>query len=195
MSPAERGTPARTGVWIGIAAITMSFAAYTSAMLVRQAEAADWRHLALPPLLYLNTLVLLASSVSMELGRRELAVARAEARARVRPLRRPAAGARAWLRVTLALGLLFVVGQVAAWRELAARGVFLASSPASGFFYVLTALHALHLAGGIAALALALRRLGRQPAAAQGAVGAVALYWHFMDALWLYLLALLTALL
>jgi cytochrome c oxidase subunit 3 len=178
-------SPARTGVWIGIAAITMSFAAYTSALVVRQGAAPDWRHFRLPPILFLNTPLLLASSGTLELGRRRIA-------------REAALGAASaprgihWLFLTLGLGLLFVAGQVAAWRELAAQGLFLSTNPSSAFFYVLTALHALHLLGGVAALGYILVRL-HGPAArpSQAALGAASLYWHFMGVLWLYLLLVL----
>src|SRR5947208_15343901 len=165
--------PAETGVWVGIATICMSFAALTSAMVVRQSAAPDWRHFQLPPILYLNTLILLASSFTLEAGRRRIAA----------PL----------VRVTLGLGVLFVAGQVVAWRQLAAQGLFLATSPSSAFFYVFTALHGLHVLGGLAGLLYVLRRLRRTSGPApRTAVGAAALYWHFMDALWLYLLVLLT---
>ena len=66
-----------------------------------------------------------------------------------------------WLSATLALGLLFIVGQVLAWRDLAAQGLFLATNPSSAFFYVFTALHALHLLGGVVALGYVLGRLRR----------------------------------
>ena len=65
--------PASTGIWVGLAAITMSFAAFTSALIVRQGAAQDWRHFTLPPVLYLNTLVIIASSVTLELARRRIA--------------------------------------------------------------------------------------------------------------------------
>jgi cytochrome c oxidase subunit III len=103
-----------------------------------------------------------------------------------------ASGGPAWLRLTLGLGLLFIGGQVLAWRDLAAQGLFLATNPSSAFFYVFTALHALHLLGGIAALGYVLIRLHRSatwPSA--GALDATSLYWHFMDVLWLYLLVVL----
>lgn len=177
-SPAS---PARTGVWIGIAAITMSFAAYTSALMVRQSAAADWLHFRLPPILYLNTLLLLGSSGTLEHGRRGL---------RTGTFAAPQAAV--WLVRTLGLGVLFIAGQVLAWRNLAAQGLFLATNPSSSFFYVFTALHALHLSGGIAALVYVLGRLrrstGKLPVAA---LDAVSLYWHFMDVLWLYLLLVL----
>ena len=169
-----RPKPARTGVLVGIAAISMSFAAFTSALVVRQGASPDWQHFRLPTILYLNTLLLIASSFTLETCRR----------------RQPPG--RAWLYVTLALGLLFVLGQVLAWRNLAGQGLFLATSPSSAFFYIFTALHGLHLLGGVAGLSYALHRLNRAPGPAGAAtLGAGALYWHFMAVLWLYLLSLL----
>src|SRR5271157_2017976 len=64
--------PASTGIWVVLASITMSFAAFTSALIVRQGGAADWHHLTLPPILYLNTLVLFASSFALEKARRQV---------------------------------------------------------------------------------------------------------------------------
>jgi len=167
-----RPGPAETGVWIAIAAISMTFAALTSAMVVRGSAAPDWRHFRLPPILYFNTAVLLASSAVLEAGRRRIAAH--------------------LVRVTLGLGLLFVAGQVLAWRQLAAQGLFLATSPSSAFFYVFTALHGLHVLGGLGGLGYVLRRIGRPAGPAPlAALGAAALYWHFMGALWLYLLVIL----
>jgi len=62
----------RTGVWVGIGAITMSFAAYTSAMVVRRGSVPEWQHFTLPPILYWNSLVLVASSVTLELARQRI---------------------------------------------------------------------------------------------------------------------------
>jgi len=176
---AERGaitTPARTGVWIGIAAIVLMVAAFTGALVVRRTQS-DWIHFRLPPIVYVNTLVLLVSSATLE-------------RARSGAL--GTAQQRRWLSITLGLGLLFVVGQVLAWSNLVAQGLFLATSPSSAFFYVLTALHGLHLLGGVAALAYVLGRARTTDRAAAGALDAAALYWHFLAVLWLYLLLLLT---
>ena len=169
---APLSTPARTGVWVGIAAITLMFAAFTGAMVVRRTEA-DWLHFRLPPILYVNTLVLLVSSATLERARGRLA-----------------AGTQ-WLAITLGLGLLFVLGQILAWRNLAAQGLFLSTSPSSAFFYVFTAVHGAHLLWGIAALAYVLGRARRADSVA-GALNAAALYWHFLAALWLGLLLLLT---
>jgi cytochrome c oxidase subunit 3 len=172
-------------VWIGIAAITMSFAAYTSALIVRQGATPDWEHFQLPPILYLNTLLLLGSSGTLERGRRLIlkAVPWRAASASQGPT---------WLFVTLVLGLLFIAGQVFAWRDLAGQGLFLATNPSSSFFYVFTALHALHLLGGVTALGYLLGRLHASTAwPPMAALDATALYWHFMDVLWLYLLVVL----
>jgi len=172
-------------VWIGIGAITMSFAAYTSALIIRQSAAPDWQHFKLPPILYLNTLLLLASSGTLERARRLILK---ESRWRTPRASRGAAG----LFLTLVLGLLFIAGQVYAWRDLAAQGLFLSTNPSSSFFYVFTALHALHLLGGVAALGYLLGRFHASTAwPPMGALDATSLYWHFMDVLWLYLLMLL----
>jgi cytochrome c oxidase subunit 3 len=183
--------PARTGVWVGIAAISMAFAAFTSALLVRQGAAPDWHHFALPRILYFNTVVLLASSGTMALAARRLSAAWELAADRPPDAVRPGAGV-AWLVVTLALGLVFVGGQLLAWRSLATQGLFLATNPSSSFFYVFTAAHAIHLLGGIVALGwLLLRVHATSGPAPERALAAVSLYWHFMDVLWLYLLLVL----
>jgi heme/copper-type cytochrome/quinol oxidase subunit 3 len=65
--------PASTGIWVILASITMTFAAFTSALIVRQGGATDWRHFTLPPVLYLNTLVIIASSITLEISRRRIA--------------------------------------------------------------------------------------------------------------------------
>jgi cytochrome c oxidase subunit 3 len=179
----SQARPVETGVWIGIAAITMSFAALTSALVVRQGGAPDWQHFRLPPILYLNTAVLLASSVTLERARRRAA----------RAAGAPDAALPAGVAATLVLGVLFLLGQGLAWRELAAQGLFLATNPSSSFFYVLTAVHGLHLAGGLVALAYLWFRLRHRPGtASRQALGAAALYWHFVDGLWVYLLSILS---
>jgi cytochrome c oxidase subunit 3 len=189
---ASTDSPARTGVWIGIGAIAMSFAAYTSAMIVRGGTAPTWQHFHLPPILYLNTVVLLISSVTLEAGRRQLT------RASSRPERSGdaqldvPAGGLSWLYLTLALGIMFLAGQCLAWLDLASQGLFLATNPSSSFFYVFTAMHGLHVLGGLAALGYVIRRVSRgADAGSLGALGAAALYWHFMGVLWLYLLGVL----
>jgi cytochrome c oxidase subunit III len=189
---ASPDTPARTGVWVGIGAIAMSFAAYTSAMIVRGGSAPHWQHFRLPPILYLNTVVLLASSVTLEAGRRQLTRAANRPERTGDPQLDVPAGGLSWLYLTLALGIIFLAGQCLAWLDLAAQGLFLATNPSSSFFYVFTAMHGLHLIGGLAGLAFVLRRVSRgADTSSLGALGAAALYWHFMGVLWLYLLGVL----
>src|SRR5258708_26589808 len=99
--------PASTGIWVALCAISMTFAALTSALVVRKGGAADWRHFTLPSILYLNTLVLVASSVTLEIARRRVARFMGGLRSTVESPAR-------WLYVTLALGFLFVAGQYVA---------------------------------------------------------------------------------
>ena len=175
--------PASTGIWVALAAISMSFAALTSALVVRKGGALDWRHFTLPSILYLNTLLLLASSVTLEISRRRVAAFMGGVRGQV------ASPAR-WLYITLALGLLFVAGQYIAWRQLSGQGLYLATNPSSSFFYVLTAAHALHVLGGLGGLVRVIRMLG-QSVLRRSTLDATSRYWHFMDVLWVYLLLLL----
>jgi cytochrome c oxidase subunit III len=176
--------PASTGIWVGLAAISMTFAALTSALIVRKGGAADWRHFTLPSILYLNTIVLIASSFTLELARKQVA-------GFMRLKTETEAPAR-WLYATLLFGLLFVAGQYVAWRQLAAQGLFLATNPASSFFYVLTAIHALHVLGGLGGLVRVIRKLN-DLALRRSTLDATSRYWHFMGVLWVYLLVLLWA--
>ena len=174
---------ARTGIWVALAAITMSFAALTSALFVRQGSGMDWRHFILPPILYANTLVLLASSVTLEVARRRIAGYALGIESQIAaPMR--------WLVITLALGLLFVAGQYVAWLQLKGAGLYLATNPNSSFFYVFTAVHALHVLGGLCGLVYVMSKL-RRSILRQSTFAAAAQYWHFMDVLWLYLLCVL----
>ena len=175
--------PSSTGIWVVMASIAMSFAAFTSALIVRQGSAADWRHLTLPRILYLNTIVLIASSIALEVARRQVS---AFMRGRTTQTTGPAR----WLYITLFLGLLFVAGQYIAWIQLRAQGLFLATNPNSSFFYVLTAVHALHVSGGLGGLVRVIHTLNKS-VLRKSTLDATSHYWHFMDALWVYLLALL----
>ncbi len=184
-APAALLYPGRTrgsssGIWVGVFAITMSFAAFTSALFVREGTT-DWSHLSLPGVLYLNTLVLLVSSLTLEGARKTLEVA-PEGSTRK---------ASAWVMATLLLGLAFCAGQFHAWQELRAEGIYLATNPNSSFFYLLTFLHALHVLVGIFVLVylagclMASHRMFRR-----NLFDNTAVYWHFMGVLWIYLLLL-----
>jgi cytochrome c oxidase subunit 3 len=167
-----------TGMLIALGGMLMFFAALVSALVVRKGlSAVAWQTVEVPRILWLNTLILLASSATLARSRRDF---RAQ----------DEAGFRHWWGVTTILGLFFLAGQILAWRQLVAAGVYLASNASSSFFYVFTAAHGLHLLGGIAAmLAVAFRR-GRHLARGT-AVEVVSIYWHFLDALWLCLFVFL----
>jgi cytochrome c oxidase subunit 3 len=175
--------PASTGIWVGLAAISMTFAAFTSALIVRQGAAQDWRHITLPPVLYLNSLVIVASSFTLEIARRRIA-------AFMGGLRNQTETPARWLYITLFLGLLFVAGQTFAWLQLKAQGFGLASNVSYSFFYVLTVAHALHVFGGLGGLVRAIGKLHRS-VLRRSTLDATSRYWHFMGVLWLYLLLLL----
>jgi len=175
--------PSKTGIWVVLAAITMSFAAFTSAVFVRQGAAPDWRHLTLPGVLYWNTLVLLASGVTLEVARRRVAVFMGGSKTSdLSPAR--------WLYITASLGLVFVAGQYVAWLQLRSQGLYLATNPNSSFFYLLTALHGLHVLGGLLGLTYVIRKLNRV-VLRRSTLDSFSYYWHFMGILWVYLLGLL----
>jgi cytochrome c oxidase subunit 3 len=172
------GDPDRFGLLAFMGTVTMLFIGFTSAYILRRASA-DWRPLSAPAILWPNTAILLASSVTLERARRRLRECEM-------------AALRSALLATGALGALFVAGQMASWRALAAQGIFLASNPHSSFFYVLTGLHVVHLMGGLAwfgVVASRARRMALLPGS--DALALFATYWHFLGALWLYLLFLL----
>jgi cytochrome c oxidase subunit 3 len=175
--------PSSTGIWVVVFAISMTFAAFTSALIVRKGGSLDWRHFTLPSIVYFNTILLMASSVTLEVARRRVAIFMGGLRNQVESPAR-------WLHITLFLGLLFVAGQYLAWHQLSTQGLFLATNPSSSFFYVLTAAHALHVLGGVGGITYAIRRLSKS-ALRRSTLDATARYWHFMDVLWLYLLLLL----
>jgi cytochrome c oxidase subunit 3 len=201
----ERLRRYRLGLTIGLASVVMLFVSFTSAYIVRQglgtwdAESntykRDWSPVNLPiSLMLLNTSILLASSVTIELARR--GAAREAAIASITAMPGISAGGERpvpWLGITLVLGLGFLTGQWMVWRELAHRGFYLASTPSSSFFYVLTGMHGLHLAGGIIALlyAASTSLLSKPLETRRIVVDVTAWYWHFMGLLWLYVFALL----
>jgi cytochrome c oxidase subunit 3 len=157
----------------------MLFAGFASAYLVRR-EGMDWAREQLPGSLALNTVVLLASSAALEVARRAHRVGRS------RDVRR-------WIGAGALLGLVFLAGQLLAWSQLTARGVYLPSSAYSSFFFMLTAVHGVHLAGGILALAYLAWRVSRTrlQILGQGLLDGCVNYWHFLDVVWLLLYLLL----
>ena len=184
---------ARLGLLVGLVGVVMVFISFTSAYVVRQglptldpntnALVRDWFSVQLPGLLFWNTIVLLLSSGSMELARRQALGAVQLDRERGIP----------WLGLTVLLGLSFLVGQWTVWQKLEAGGFYLSTNPSSSFVYLLTGTHAVHLLGGVLALLFACgAALLRRPAESRAVVVDVAgWYWQFMAALWVYIFCLL----
>ncbi|ATJ82932.1 cytochrome c oxidase subunit 3 [Halomonas beimenensis] len=166
-------TAPRVGLAVFLAVVTSLFALAVSAFLMRRHIGADWQAVPVPALLWWNTGLLIAASVALQLAWRSTRQ-----------------GRQAALRRRLALGggltLAFVIGQALAWQRLEAAGHPPAANPANAFFYLLTALHALHLLGGLVAWGRVLALAGRgisQPRLRQ-AVELCALYWHFLLLVW-----------
>lgn len=179
------GEPARTGIWVGLSAIAMTFAALTSALYVREGASTDWHHIVLPQILWFNTAALVASSVALEVARRRVAsFMRGEGSRRSVPM--------LWLQMSMALGLVFVVGQYLAWLSLRAQGLYLPTNPNSSFFYVFTGVHVLHVMGGLGGLTrVILKFRNKANPLRRSTLDATSYYWHFMGLLWIYLLFIL----
>jgi cytochrome c oxidase subunit 3 len=182
--PEWRWNRYRIGMWVGLASVAMMFTSLSSAYIVRSASSNDWVQLPLPRVLLASTALLVASSLTLETARRKL-----KATLNVLYSR--------WLFATVLLGCAFLVAQLVAWRQLARQGIYLATNPHSSFFYLLTGAHAVHLLGGMLGLVFLWLR-SRRPvvereliARRKAATDAVTIYWHFMDALWIYLFLLL----
>jgi cytochrome c oxidase subunit 3 len=174
----------RIGMWIALASILMLFTALTSAYIVRAGTGNDWRPIAMPRLLWASTALILTSSLTISIALRALK-------------RKDHSAYKRWLLLTVVLGLGFLATQLLSWQQLVAQRVYVSTNPHSSFFYLLTAVHGAHLLGGIFGLDFLLLRSWRKATNAkseikrEAAAGAVALYWHFMDGLWIFLFLLL----
>ena len=175
--------PYPMGLMVLLATVTMLFAAFTAAILMRR-TGADWVPVTLPQIVWANTVVILLSSVALEGARRSV---RRGGDVRV---------SGRWLGVAGLLGIVFLAGQILAWRMLVTQGVFLPSSPHAAFFYMLSAVHGAHVVGGIGAVTWTFRRTvaGAYSAANYTGLTHAAIYWHFVGAVWLYLLIILLTL-
>jgi cytochrome c oxidase subunit 3 len=172
----------RLGTWVLLAAVVMLFTSLSSAYVVRVAATNDWQPLPLPKVLFVSTAIILISSLTLEIARRKVGSRSAHSR---------------WLLITGILGVAFLATQLMAWRQLVRQGLYLASSSRSSFFYLLTGVHGIHLAGGLLAITYVVLRTRRLISdellgtKGRALTDAAAIYWHFMDALWIYLFLLL----
>lgn len=192
----------RIGIGAGIVSVGMLFVGLTTVYMWRQSSyrwdsqmhsaTYDWHPLALPyRLLFINTSLLILSSVTLELARRGLLKKAEFTSLGIRPPRLQSD--LPWLGLTVTLGFGFLAGQAVVWNALRHQGIYLASYPSGSFFYLLTGLHAVHLLGGLAALIYTLvgSWLRMKLESQRIAVDITGWYWHFMAVLWIYIFALL----
>lgn len=183
-----RPAAATVGVYVYLGVASVIFTLIMAAYLVRMGLPSamdhgagdDWHSMPEPPLLWFNTAVLVLSSLAWEMGRRSAA------RGEARPMRSAATAGSV-------LGLLFLAGQILLWWHYQAAGYYLAANPANAFFYLLTAIHGLHLAGGIVAGSRTLGQIavGGDMQRASRNVRLCAVYWHYLLLVWGLLAGLL----
>ncbi|MCK1716974.1 cytochrome c oxidase subunit 3 [Bradyrhizobium sp. 141] len=171
---------AKVGLGVFLAVASVLFVLFISAYSMRM-DVADWRALPVPRLLWFNTGVLVLSSVALQWSY-------------VAARRDDAEGVMIGLLAGGAAAVIFLGGQLLAWQQLGAAGYFVASNPANSFFYLLTAVHGLHLTGGLVALGRTTTKMWRGAGIADMrlSVELCAIYWHFLLLVWLVLLGLLT---
>jgi cytochrome c oxidase subunit III len=180
--------PARIGLFVFLAVVTSLFALFIAAYFMRMGHGhaamhgiTDWHPVPKPGVLWLNTASLILGSVAMQLARRALHSGRRAAASR-------------WLGAGGAFACLFLVGQLLAWQQLRSAGYALGSGPAGAFFYVLTAVHGLHLAGGLAVWGRTVARLSRRATElidVRLAIELCTVYWHYLLLVWIVLFVLL----
>jgi cytochrome c oxidase subunit III len=200
----ERLRQARRSLAVGMTPIAMLFISFTAVYLIRRGFLSldpgnasyiqPWIPVRLPwTWLLVNTAVLIASSVTIDLARRE--ITREAALAPVRSIPGVSLGDERhfpWLGLTTGLGFAFLAGQLLVWSRLSLDGFHLAGGTSSSFVYILTAMHGLHLAGGLVALMFAdVAAVLRRPVESRRiVVDITSWYWHCMTGLWIYILGL-----
>ena len=170
---------AKIGLGVFLAVVGCLFALFTSAYFMRMALS-DWQPMPVPRLLWLNTGMLILSSIALQC-------------ASVAARKRQIDTVRLGLAAAGLTALAFLVGQLLAWRDLTADGYFLASNPANSFFYLITGMHGLHIVGGLVGLGRTTTSAwnGARPERLRLSVELCAMYWHFLLFIWLAIFALL----
>jgi cytochrome c oxidase subunit III len=183
-SESQRFPTAKVGLWVFLAVVTSLFGLFISAYYMRMGhgdQASDWAPIIEPHVLWFNTVLLIGSSVTMQWSRANL-------------LRGNARKTFEMLLIAGLLTLAFLGGQFFAWQQLERIGFFSPRNPALAFFYLLTAIHGLHLLGGLFVWARTLTRMRREGfelIEARLSVDLCAIYWHYLLLVWLVLFALL----
>lgn len=167
--------PHKFTLWIAIGSITMMFAGFTSAYIVKSNQA-GWQPVQMPKIFFLSTVLILASSLTIYLAQKAMAA-------------REMAKYRTLISTTALLGLAFVVTQFLGFSELWQQKITFKESVAGSFFYIITGVHALHVIGGVIALIVLFARMysSKTKFYSTAPVETAGLYWHFVDILWIYL--------
>jgi len=170
---------AKVGFWLLIGSLTTMFGALATAYGYRMSEKANYLF-PWPPTLWISTLAIVASSVTLYLAQGRVAQGRM----------RPAIN---MLGATVALGWVFVLSQIVSWLLLIQGGFYAQTNPFAGFFYILTSVHGFHLLIGVAWLIYLfyLAKLGIMTSKKHLALDLGAVYWHFMMIVWLVFFALI----
>jgi cytochrome c oxidase subunit III len=178
----KRLPSAKIGLWVLLAVVTSLFGLFISAYWMRMGHAhGDWTPIPVPRLLWLNTALLVLSSVGMQWAR--------EAARRMHP-----DGVRGGLIVGGVFAWAFLAGQLLAWRQLNESGYFVTSNPATAFFYLLTGVHGLHLLGGLVVwgkTVVRMARAGVELIDLRLSVELCTVYWHYLLLVWLVLFSVL----
>lgn len=172
-------------MWFLLLVVMMTFGGLIAAYVVIAENAAlEWRPFDLPFQVWVSTALILASSWTYNSAKEALKSERFER-------------ARKLFLITAALGGMFISSQIMTWVALVNRGFYMSGNPYAGFFYILTAVHAVHVIGGICALGYILLKTWETPASDHDQIqqttnaSVIGWYWHTMDGLWLILLFLL----
>lgn len=174
-APTRKIDPQKFAMWFAIGSITLSFAGFTSAYLVRQGQGM-WESFEMPQIFYYSTVVILLSSVSYIFGLKAF---------KARNYR----NYNVLMLLTLALGITFMVLQYAGFRELYGQNIRINGNVSNSFFFVIAGAHLLHILGGVIALVVVLIRnavISPERRKNRG-LELLGTYWHFIDVLWLYL--------
>ncbi len=168
--------PHKFTMWVAIGSIVMMFAGLTSAFIVKSNQV-NWKTVALPKVFWISTAVIIASSITVQMALRSFK-------------NREMNQYRLLIGLTLVLGAAFVVLQWMGFNELWAQQITFKGSGAGQFLYVIFGLHAMHVIGGVVALIVMFIKAyaGKTKLYSSVPVEVVATYWHFVDALWIYLL-------
>ena len=171
--------PKKFALWLFIASVIMIFAALTSAYIVRQADG-NWLVFDLPNSFWITSAIILISSGTMHWA--YLAAKKDDLE-----------GTKLAISITTVLGIAFLVGQFIAWGDMVTRNVYFVGNPSGSFVYVLSGLHGLHIIGGVVFLVVVLLAAFRYRVHSRNLaqIEMCATYWHFLDALWLYLFVFL----